>query len=327
MIKLDNISKKFDQRGIAGVNRINLTLASGEIHAILGPNGSGKTTLLRLILGELKSESGSVTHEGRIALFKPLTVGMKGNVQRWLMDQVRSIEVEEEKRLQLARDFADIFEFTFQLRQDLSELSQGQMQKVALAAALIDRPQTLLLDEPFAHLDPHTRGEILRYLFEYIRMQQLSVIWVTHDIEEALRFSDRLSLLNFGQIIQTGTPREFIREPKNLFVAQFMGFQNFLAVKKETDGFMTPWGAMKATIDYQEGYLVLPREAINLCSGPEGQAAKVKDVLWNSIRPTLVVELAEKKLYLDLPRSAPILQPQDLIYLQASLADCFLIPL
>ncbi|HLW56505.1 MAG TPA: ABC transporter ATP-binding protein, partial [Bacteriovoracaceae bacterium] len=222
MIKLQDINKLFDQRAIAGLHHISFQIKSGEVFALMGPNGSGKTTLINIISGKTKADSGIVTIDGELRLFEQREVEDQ-NVQKFLIAS-NKLEIDEDKKLQLARDFADIFEFTFQLRQNLSELSAGQRQKVLLASELINSPTLLLLDEPFTHLDPHTRKDILQALFEYIRRQDISVLWVTHDLEEATLFSDRIGLLNFGKLEQVGTPQEVIRKPRSLFAAKFLGY-------------------------------------------------------------------------------------------------------
>ncbi|MFL5784353.1 MAG: ABC transporter ATP-binding protein, partial [Bacteriovoracaceae bacterium] len=204
MIALENIRLRFDPRGIAGLSGVNLVLSEGTITALMGPNGSGKTTLLRILSGELSPESGSVKTQDNVVYMKPENVSPSLNVQKYLMSRVKA-EIEEDKKIQLSRDLADIFEFTFQLRQTVGELSAGQRQKVMLAGELIRNPKLVLLDEPFTHLDPHTRKEIIKSLFEYVRRQNITLLWVTHDLNEAARFSDKVVLLQHGKIEQEGT--------------------------------------------------------------------------------------------------------------------------
>ena len=168
MIKVTHLTKQFDKRGIAGVHDLSFELNNGEVMAIMGPNGGGKSTLLNLLSQKLASESGEIMVDKTICLFPGSDAPLEMNVLKFLTSSV-TLDIEEEKKIQLARDLADTFEFTFQLRQNLSELSSGQKQKILLARELINRPGLLLMDEPFTHLDPFTRKDILRGLFEYIR--------------------------------------------------------------------------------------------------------------------------------------------------------------
>lgn len=227
MIKISNLEKSFDKRGIAGIRKLDLILNKNEILALMGPNGSGKTSLLKMIAGELDKEGGEISIHGDIGFFQGQMDVENINVQKFLTSSVKK-EIDDEKKIQLARDLADTFEFTFQLRQNMHELSSGQKQKILIASVLINRPEIFLMDEPFAHLDPYTRVEILRGLFRYIKEQEMSVIWVTHDLLEAQEFADRIAVMNFGKIEQHDSPLEILKAPRNLFVAKFLGYRNFI---------------------------------------------------------------------------------------------------
>lgn len=258
MIRAENISRQFDKRGIAGVHQLSFQLEKGEILGIMGPNGGGKSTLLKILSGQIKSESGTVSSEGKVTFFPSTDSIPEMNVQKFLVNSV-TLDIDDEKKIQLARDLADTFEFTFQLRQNLNELSSGQMQKILLSRELINRPSLLLMDEPFTHLDPFTRVEILKGLFRYIKDQNITVIWVTHDLDEALKFSDKIALMNFGKFEQFSTPTELMKSPKNLFVAKFMGYRNFYSTKRSGDGWATGWGHMKLQDPgSEEGILIVP---------------------------------------------------------------------
>ncbi len=262
MINAQNISLTFDRRGIAGLHEVSLNLPTGAVFTVLGPNGSGKTTLLKILAGTISPDSGSVQIQGSLAFFSPGDPQVETkNVQAFLIDSAPS-DIDSEKKIQLTRDLADTFEFTFQLRQTLGELSAGQRQKVLLAAVLIGRPQVLLMDEPFAHLDPFTRTEILTNLFTYIRQQEISVVWVTHDLPEAFRFSDQIALLNFGRFETLTDPLSLVTRPKNLFVAQFVGYRNFFPVKYASGVWSSLWGPLPyPETSKEDALLVVPDHA------------------------------------------------------------------
>lgn len=295
MASLENVRLRFDPRGIAGLSGVTLDLPEGSVTALLGPNGSGKTTLLRIFSGELTPESGKVQAPKAILFGGPLIVPSDTNVQTYLIGCVGA-ETNHDKKIQLSRDLADVFEFTFQLRQNIGELSAGQRQKVLLAGELLKAPGFLLLDEPFAHLDPHTRSDILRSLFTYVRRQNLTVLWVTHDLEEASRFSDRLMVLQHGKIEQAGTPEELFLSPKNIFVAQFMGYENFFPVKRGSSGWITPWGEKSLSGDFpREALLVVPAHAWEISEGSPVRG-KVEEVYFRGTQRILEIATPEKKI-------------------------------
>ncbi len=326
MIQIENLSKKFNHRAIAGVHGINLSVKKGEILAIMGPNGSGKSTLLNLISGKISPDSGSLNISGKthLAHFDSDVPDM--NVQKFLIQKI-SLEIDDDKKIQLTRDMADIFEFTFQLRQNLSELSQGQKQKVLMSSELINNPEVLLLDEPFNHLDPFTRHEILDSLFKYIQNKEMSVIWVTHDRNEAMRLADRIMLMNFGKIAQLGNPEEVCFSPANLFVAQFLGYKNFIPVKRNNDLWKTPWGELPfpQKIQGEEALMVIP---VNSWKMDLESTFKVKvlskrivNLLWE-----IEAEIGEKRFIAQFSTSV-IDQVKEETSLKPCFENCFLIPL
>ena len=320
MIKIHGINKLFDQRAIAGLHNINFDIKEGEVFALMGPNGSGKTTLINIISGKTTPDSGSVSIEGKLSLFEHKEIEDQ-NVQKFLINS-NKLDISDEKKLQLSRDFADIFEFTFQLRQNLSELSAGQRQKVLLASELINSPSLLLLDEPFTHLDPHTRKDILNALFEYIRRQNISVLWVTHDLEEATLFADRIGLLNFGKLEQVGTPTQLVKTPRSLFAAKFLGYENFMSVSSENDKWITPWGVFGETSANAPHILVIPANAFSI--NPEGLDLKIESIQIRGRSQFVKARLGEKTLFLEFSPQVQI--PPKKIKVSLQWEKCFLLP-
>lgn len=316
MIKVSELTRQFDKRGIAGVHHLSFTLEQGQVMAIMGPNGSGKTTLMNLLAGKVKADSGEIAIDGEISTFPVDETFENINVQKFLIRSV-TLDIEEEKKLQLTRDLADTFEFTFQLRQNLNELSSGQKQKVLLAKELINRPALLLMDEPFAHLDPFTRKDILSGLFQYIRHQGMTVLWVTHDLEEAFQFSDQMALMNFGKFEQRGSPENLARTPRNLFVAQFMGYRNFFTHQFVKNCWQSP--------SETEGFLVVPDHAWTL----DNSGTPFKIVARHPGRQTIEYKLQseEKVIYLIKGSQLPLLEVGATIRLNPIWEECFAIPL
>lgn len=325
MIALENVRLRFDSRGIAGLSDVSLNLPEGTITALMGPNGSGKTTLLRILSGEIKPDSGKISVDAPALFVTSPEVSPETNVQKYLISRVKD-EVSDEKKIQLTRDLADIFEFTFQLRQKMDELSAGQKQKVFLAGELIRNPRLILLDEPFTHLDPHTRKDILKALFTYVRRQSLTLLWVTHDMNEATRFSDRIVLIQHGKIEHEGSPEDLMTKPKNIFTAQFVGYHNFFPVKKSGSFWETPWGNEKFEFasDDKEAILVVPDTAWVLDKNSNFRARVeelfIRDTLW-----TAVAAMDERTVIVQSLNELP--KPGQLLALTPRFDVCFLITL
>ena len=319
MIRAEDLFRQFDKRGIAGIHHLSFSLNAGEILGIMGPNGSGKSTLLKILANQIKSDSGTFSVDGNVVLFPTNEILPSMNVQKFLVQSVK-LEIEEEKKIQLARDLADTFEFTFQLKQNLDELSSGQMQKILLSRELINRPSLLLMDEPFTHLDPFTRKDILIGLFRYIKDQTMTVMWVTHDLEEALKFSDKIALMNFGKFEQLSSPELFMRAPKNLFVAKFMGYRNFFPTKN------SQWGESKLTaIEKEDGILVVPDHA--WIQDPEGMRFVVKNVIATKQGFETQLEGDSKSIYWFQGPTSLLLKPGAQVSLSPLVKECLHISL
>lgn len=326
MIKVTHLIKKFDARGIAGLNDVSFTLNKGQVLGLMGPNGSGKTTLLKILSGSVSSDGGDIKVDGLVSFFPSIVISEDANVQKFLISKI-ILNVDEEKKIQLTRDLADTFEFTFQLRQKLSELSSGQKQKVLLAAELINRPTLLLMDEPFTHLDPFTRRDILNGLFQYIRQQGITVLWVTHELEEALKYSDVLGLMNFGKLEQLADGLTLIQKPKNLFVAQFLGYHNFFPVKRQNGAWKTPWGSWEKEFNgSDEAIMVVPDDAWEI-GAEKGLTANVQERFPTRQGIEYQLDLEERRLTLKQGTHASILDLNSKVTLFPSWNKCFLIPL
>ena len=327
MIKLKEVTKVFDSRGIAGLHSLSLDVPKGHVFALMGPNGSGKTTLLNVISGKLPPDSGDIKTKGKIHLFEKKNPGPDLNVQRFLMESVIDQDIDTDKKLQLSRDMASIFEFTFQLRQKISELSQGQLQKVLMAAELISLPEILFLDEPFIHLDPMSRKDILDSLFAYLRQRETTVIWITHEKDEALRFSDQIGLMQHGKLEQVSTPVKILQEPRNIFVAQYFGHQNFIKISGHNGAWVTPWGSIQTELLDSEAFLVIPPQSWKIDSASTYSGEIIQQFpqyfAWE-----LTVEANDKEIKISLPLSS---HSQyligDKISLAPDLSQCFVVPL
>jgi spermidine/putrescine transport system ATP-binding protein len=244
-IELVELTKTYDRGPV--LKSINLRIRSGEFFSLLGPSGCGKTTTLRLIGGFEAADHGEVRIDDvdmatvppekrpvntvfqSYALFPHLTVAE--NVGFGLRFQKCS-KAETRLRVGQALELVRLNGFE---RRKAHQLSGGQQQRVALARALVLRPKVLLLDEPLGALDAKLRKTLQVELRSLHRDVGITFVYVTHDQEEALTMSDRLAVMNEGEIEQVGTPKETYEEPASAYVADFLGVANLLpAVVKST---------------------------------------------------------------------------------------------
>lgn len=238
IIKLQNISKKFEDDVI--LDSINLEIKDKEFMTFLGPSGCGKTTTLRIIAGFLEADSGQVLFEGKdINNLPPHKRQVNTIFQRYALfphlnvyDNIAfGLRIKKMKEKDIAKKVGEMLELVnlkgFQKR-DISSLSGGQQQRVAIARALAVEPRVLLLDEPLGALDLKLRKDMQVELKNIQKRMGITFIYVTHDQQEALSMSDTIVVMNAGKIQQIGTPIDIYNEPKNAFVADFIGESNIL---------------------------------------------------------------------------------------------------
>ncbi len=238
IVDLKNISVSFDGEQI--IENLNLYIRDGEFITFLGPSGCGKTTTLRVIGGFLQPDSGDVIFEGkkingvpphkrqvntifqRYALFPHLNV--YENIAFGL--KIRKIGKEQiEKKVKEMLELVNLKGFEERM---IESLSGGQQQRVAIARALAVDPKVLLLDEPLGALDLKLRKDMQAELKKIQKSLGITFIYVTHDQEEALSMSDTIVVMDAGKIQQIGTPTDIYNEPKNAFVADFIGESNIV---------------------------------------------------------------------------------------------------
>lgn len=230
MLELKKIRKLYE--GIEVLKNINLKIEKGEIVSILGPSGCGKTTLLNLILGLTQVSEGRIIFDGEditqmpmekrgfnivfqdYALFPNLNV--YENIVYGLKNKPNISTTKE------VQDLINLLGLGKHLTKKIEELSGGQKQRTALARTLVMKPKILLLDEPLSALDGVIKESIKQKIKEIARDFKLTTIIVTHDPEEALTLSDKVLIVNEGQISQFGTPEEIIKKPANDFVSEFI---------------------------------------------------------------------------------------------------------
>jgi spermidine/putrescine ABC transporter ATP-binding subunit len=235
------------------VRDLELSVAAGELLTLLGPSGSGKTTTLMMIAGFLHPSAGDIRISDRSVVSVPAYRRNIGVVfQNYAlfphMDvfenvsfplRMRGIPVAERQRK--VREVLELVHLAHLEKRRISQLSGGEQQRVALARALVFRPPLLLMDEPLGALDRKLKDELQVEIKRVQRATGVTVLYVTHDQDEALILSDRIAIMEQGKLHQVGTPREIYERPRSAFVAQFMGESNSLegVVESNANGVAT----------------------------------------------------------------------------------------
>ena len=238
IVELKNISVSFDNEQV--LKDLNLSITDKEFITFLGPSGCGKTTTLRIIAGFVEPDSGDVLFDGkkingvpaykrqvntifqRYALFPHL------NVYENVAFGLRLKKMKENEVDQKVKEMLSLVNLSGLEKRKIDTLSGGQQQRVAIARAIANNPKVLLLDEPLAALDLKLRKDMQTELKKIQQQLGITFIFVTHDQEEALSMSDRVVVMDNGKIQQVGTPQDIYNEPKNAFVADFIGESNIL---------------------------------------------------------------------------------------------------
>ena len=256
LIRLANCTMAFD--GEVVLDNINLYIIDKEFLTLLGPSGCGKTTTLRIIGGFQEPTSGDVFFDGvRINSIPPHKRAVNTVFQRYALFphlnvfeniafglRIPKVDPETKQKVKLSEQ--EIHDRVMEMLQvvnlkgfekrRITQLSGGQQQRVAIARALVNRPKVLLLDEPLGALDLKLRKDMQNELKRIQQSLGITFIYVTHDQEEALAMSDTVVVMDGGKIQQIGTPEDIYNEPKNAFVADFIGESNILDGIMRTDG-------------------------------------------------------------------------------------------
>jgi len=270
-IEIDKLTKRFD-KGILALDDATLSIPAGECLALLGPSGCGKTTLLRLLAGLEDPSDGEIRFNGerinetpadrrdiammfqRPALLPAQTV--RQNLRRhWHLREpwsaVRRLFGGERTREDELARIAHLLGLEHDLDRPAGQLSGGQQQRVALGQCLLRNAKVCLLDEPLGHLDAPLRTDLRRKIRQYAKEQGTTLIYVTHDPEEALAIGDRVAVFRHGRLVQIATPREMRHAPRDQFVAELIyqniGGLNLIAGLIRQDGldtyFENPFGS------------------------------------------------------------------------------------
>ncbi|KRL04608.1 ABC transporter ATP-binding protein [Liquorilactobacillus oeni DSM 19972] len=240
---IEDLSKKYENGD--GIQDINLVVNSGEILTLLGPSGCGKSTLLRSIGGFERVTTGRILiaekdvtkqppeKRSTIMVFQGYNLWERMTVFENLEFGLKLRKVSKSERKQRIMEMLTMLGIEAMAAEYPQQLSGGQQQRVAIGRALVLRPEILLLDEPYSALDAKIRVQMREELKKIQRRLQITIIFVTHDQEEAMMLSTRIAVMKKGEIVQVGTPSEIYNDPKDIYVASFIGEMNF--VTADTD--------------------------------------------------------------------------------------------
>jgi multiple sugar transport system ATP-binding protein len=232
-IRLVDVEKRFGQQ--SAVKDLNLEILDRELLVVLGPSGSGKTTVLNLLAGLVAPTAGEIyfgkervtdtpAEERNISMvFQSIALYPNLNVQDNILFALKLAKVPKDVQEQRVRDITRLLAIEGYLGRRVHELSGGERQRVAIAKALVKRPELFLLDEPFSSLDAELRRELRGELVRIRRELETTMLFVTHDQEEALSIADRIAVMNRGELVQIGGPVEIYERPVNMWVAKFVG--------------------------------------------------------------------------------------------------------
>ncbi|MEE8542179.1 MAG: ABC transporter ATP-binding protein [Desulfobacterales bacterium] len=285
-IEIKNLFKRFKK--VVAVNRIQLEVNKGEMLTLLGPSGCGKTTTLRCIAGLETPEEGDIVIDGKPMLsqgfVQPSKRGIGMVFQNYAVwphmkvfnNIVYGLKIQKLSKRQIKDKGQKILELVGLDglgERYPSQLSGGQQQRVALARALVGNPKVLLLDEPLSNLDAKLREELRFEIKSLVRRMGITSVYVTHDQAEAMVISDRIAVMDSGNVVQLGTAQEIYKKPANKFVADFIGTMNFMS------------GEVIEVLQDKEAVYVRTEFSEKLrCRTPNGTAATGQEV-YASIRP------------------------------------------
>jgi ABC-type Fe3+/spermidine/putrescine transport system ATPase subunit len=286
-IEIQNLFKRFNE--VVAINRIQLEISKGEMLTLLGPSGCGKTTTLRCIAGLEKPEEGDIIIDGQPMLSQGFVPSAKRgigmvfqNYAVWphmkvfsnIVYGLKLQKMPKPKIRERAKQVLELVGLGGLENRYPAQLSGGQQQRVALARALVTNPKVLLLDEPLSNLDAKLREELRFEIKSLVRRMDITAVYVTHDQAEAMVISDRIAVMESGNVVQIGNPQEIYKKPANRFVADFIGTMNFMP------------GEVIEVLDDRDAVAVKTEFSDKMvCMTPDGMTTAPGTKVYASIRP------------------------------------------
>ncbi len=261
-VRIENLTKRFGS--VTAVDDLSLEIKPGELFTLLGPSGCGKTTLLRTIAGFYYQDAGAIYFNDRRIdgippyrrdtgmVFQSYAVFPFMNVYDNIAYGLKARRVNRDEIRRRVLDAIELVRLTGMEKRRPDQLSGGQQQRVAVARAVVIEPSVLLMDEPLSNLDAKLRVGMRVDIKRLQKKLGITMIYVTHDQEEALAISDRIAVMSKGKIVQIGSPWEIYHNPANAYVADFIGVTNFFRCPVERVG------KEGTTIEFQGKRLTVP---------------------------------------------------------------------
>lgn len=322
LIRLRDVCKTFHTEPV--LDHFNLYINNSEFLTLLGPSGCGKTTLLRIIGGFLTPDAGEITFDGvRINDVPPNKRQINTVFQKYALFPhldvfeniafgLRIAKVPEKEIQQRVTEMLEVVSLKGFENRRVDQISGGQQQRVAIARALVNRPKVLLLDEPLGALDKRLRKDMQIELKRIQQQMGITFIYVTHDQEEALTMSDTVVVLSRGRIQQIGTPEDIYNEPKNAFVADFIGESNILNGTMVRDGVVRMYRREFPCVD--RGFapnepvdVVIRPEDIDIVPVEQGQlVGTVTNVTFKGLQYDIIVDLGGFKWLIQTTDHSPV---------------------
>lgn len=341
IITLDKINISFNNEVI--LKNFSLSIKEGEFVTLLGPSGCGKTTTLRIIAGFLNPDRGNIffknkkinkvpAHKREVnTIFQKYALFPHLNVYENVAFGLRIQKKSEEEINKKVNEMLKMVNLDKYINRDINSLSGGQQQRVAIARALANNPKVLLLDEPLGALDLKLRKDMQTELKNIHKRTGITFVLVTHDQEEALSMSDRVVVMDKGRIQQIGTPQDIYNEPKNAFVADFIGESNIVEGTMIDDYRVKFAGKEFKCLD--KGFekmspvdVVIRPEDIKVTTPKEGDiSGKVISVTFKGVHNEIIVDINDFKWMIQTTQSQEagdeigmVLRPDDIHIMRKS---------
>ncbi|MBS1167645.1 MAG: transporter permease [Proteobacteria bacterium] len=306
-LQLHSVGKRFGDT--VALRPTSLEVEKGEFVTVLGPSGCGKSTLLRILMGITEASSGEIVLNGRriealppdkrdiamvfqsYALFPHMSV--RKNLAFGL--EMRKVPKDEQRRrLDHALQICNLAAYVDRMPR---QLSGGQQQRVALARAIVMQPSLMLLDEPLSNLDAKLRDSLRHDLVALHRQTGSTSLYVTHDQAEAMAMSDRIVVMNGGEVVEIGTPVSLYRNPRHVFTASFLGQTNLMPVEAGNRQARLPWGDVVPLESNHRGAAVVSLRPENLALTPDAAGhGEITAVSFMGAQANYVVRIADFNL-------------------------------
>ena len=322
LIRLSDLRMVFDDEVV--LNSINLYINDKEFLTLLGPSGCGKTTTLRIIGGFQSPTSGDVffagvrindvpPHKRKVnTVFQKYALFTHMNLFENIAFGLRIAKVPEKEIEQRVNEALELVNLPGYGKRSVDSLSGGQQQRIAIARAIVNRPQVRLLDEPLGALDLKLRKDMQIELKKIQQQVGITFIYVTHDQEEALTMSDTIVVMDKGNIQQIGSPTDIYNEPKNAFVADFIGESNIIDGIMHADGVVGMYGKKFSCVDsgFQKDEpvdVVIRPEDIDIVPEEEGQlTGTVTEVTFKGVHYDIIVDFRGFKWLIQTTDFSPV---------------------